>query len=241
MENVWKIVKKMKFIKMENASVKMAMRESMISAPNALRIQLLLLIKVSVSVKVDFNGKMVSALKLNALRTHNLFIKTIITNVNVSQAMWCSEANVNLSVASMKNFITINVDVLMGMLKLMESVESVHSILSLTSIGLNASVIIIIIGIPKEEHVITLNAPKILNQFCLIKNTNVSVLKDISCIKTNAIWILIVELTRYSLEAVFVKFLMWESMVNARAVLKILPQPKITPSVFVTRDMFGIK
>ena len=241
MENVWKIVKKMKFIKMENASVKMAMRESMISAPNALRIQLLLLIKVSVSVKVDFNGKMVSALKLNALRTQNLFIKTIITNVNVSQAMWCSEANVNLSVASMKNFITINVDVLMGMLKLMESVESVHSILSLTSIGLNASVIIIIIGIPKEEHVITLNAPKILNQFCLIKNTNVSVLKDISCIKTNAIWILIVELTRYSLEAVFVKFLMWESMVNARAVLKILPQPKITPSVFVTRDMFGIK
>lgn len=77
----------MKFIKMENASVKMAMRESMISAPNALRIQLLLLIKVSVSVKVDFNGKMVSALKLNALRTQNLFIKTIITNVNVSQAM----------------------------------------------------------------------------------------------------------------------------------------------------------
>ena len=108
----------------------------------------------------------------------------------------------------MKNFITINVDVLMSMLKLMEFVESVHSILSLTSIGLNASVIIIIIGIPKEEHVITLNAPKILNQFCLIKNTNVSVLKDIFCIKTNAIWILIVELTRYSLEAVFVKFLM---------------------------------
>ena len=108
----------------------------------------------------------------------------------------------------MRNTITTNVDALMVMLKLMEFAGNVPCILSLILIELNAYVIEIIIGIHKEEHVIILLVLKTQNQFFLRKNTNVSVLRDISGTKINVIWILIVKITRYSLEHVFVKFLM---------------------------------
>ena len=108
----------------------------------------------------------------------------------------------------MRSTITINVDVLLIMLKLMEFAGNVHYILNLILIGRNAYVIKIIIGIHNEEHVIILLVLRTQNQFSLRKSTNVSVLMDISGTKINAIWILIVDLTRYLLELVFVKFLM---------------------------------
>ena len=72
---------------MENVFVEMVMLRFIVHAQNVLKIQLLLLIKVNVSVKVDFNGIMVSVQKLNVLKTHNSSIKTTITSVNASQVM----------------------------------------------------------------------------------------------------------------------------------------------------------
>ena len=87
MENVSKVVKKMKSIRMENVFAKMVMLRSLVSVRDVLKIQLLLLIKVNVSVKVDFNGIMVNAQELNVLKTQNLSIKITIISVNVFQVM----------------------------------------------------------------------------------------------------------------------------------------------------------
>ena len=72
---------------MENVFVEMVMLRFIVHAQNVLKIQLLLLIKVNVSVKVDFNGIMVNAQELNVLKTHNLSIKITIISVNVFQVM----------------------------------------------------------------------------------------------------------------------------------------------------------
>ena len=72
---------------MENVFVEMVMLRFIVHAQNVLKIQLLLLIKVNVSVKVDFNGIMVNAQELNVLKTQNLSIKITIISVNVFQVM----------------------------------------------------------------------------------------------------------------------------------------------------------